>query len=150
MGEVAWWMVRVNPELGSGSSADPVVVGVTKDDVGRLTGLAADALTLVQVSLGCGLGLKSPAFPAPLLSPSHQLAFGMVDRLAWEDLVNSDQSFNNVLSVLHLLASARSGEICSAYGSKPDKCPGQLNHTQRQRFWAKRFWANGNRRPEHE
>ena len=146
MGKATWWMVRVSSEPGgSGGGAAPVVVGVTKDDVGRLTGLAADASTLVQVSLGCALGLKSPALPAPLLLPGHRLAFGTVDRLAWEDLVSSDRSFNDALSVLRFLASARSGETCSAYGSKPDKCPGQLNHTRRRRFW-----ADGNRRSEHE
>lgn len=151
MGEVAWWMVRISPELGSGGGAAPAVAHVIKDDVERLTAFTADTLTLVQVRLeGCGLDMKSPTFYAPLLLSGHQLAFGTADRPMWEHLLNSDRSFSDALSTVHVFPSARSGKICAVHGHKTDKCPGRLNHTQRRRFWAERVWANGNRRPKHE
>ena len=151
MGEVTWWMVGASPEPGGGGDgAAPVVAHVVKDDVGRLTGLAADARTPVQVSLGCGLALKPPAFPAPLLLSGHPLAFGMAGRLAWEHLMDSDQCLSDALFTSRFLASAHRGNPCPAHGSKPDQCPGRINHTQRRRFRAERVQAAGNGGPEYE
>lgn len=147
MGEVAWWMVPISLALGDdGSGTTPAVSHVTKDGVGQLTGFAADTLTLVQFILGvCCLVMRSSAFHASLLLLGHQAAFGMADWLTWEDSVNSDQSFRDALSSVHVLPSARSGKVCFVCGNKPEKCPGQLNHTG-----CSRAWVDGNGRSEHE